>query len=62
MIGGFGLIAWPAQYGNSGITTFMINHDGDVYEKDLGQNNANIASRTNSFNPDDGWKKTSIDQ
>lgn len=62
MIGGFALIAWPAQYGNSGIMTFMINHDGDVYEKDLGENTANIASRTSSFNPDDGWKKTSIDQ
>jgi hypothetical protein len=62
MIGGFALIAWPAKYGNSGIMTFMINHDGDVYEKDLGENTANIASRTSSFNPDDGWKKTSIDQ
>jgi hypothetical protein len=62
MIGGFALIAWPAQYGNSGITTFMINHDGDVYEKDLGQDTASIASKTAAFNPDDSWKKTSIEQ
>jgi hypothetical protein len=34
MIGGFGVIAWPATYGNSGVMTFMVNHDGVVYEKD----------------------------
>ena len=45
MIGGFALIAWPAEYGNSGITTFMINHDGVVYEKDLGEDTSKIASR-----------------
>lgn len=62
MIGGFALIAWPAQYGNSGIMTFMINYDGNVYEKDLGENTAKIASQTNAFNPDDSWKKTAIEQ
>jgi len=62
MLGGFALIAWPAQYGNSGIMTFMINHDGDVYQKDLGENTANIASKTSAFNPDDSWKKTSLEQ
>ena len=61
MIGGFALIAWPAQYGNSGITTFMINHDGDVYEKDLGENTAKIASQTSAFNPDDSWKKVVVE-
>jgi len=35
MIGGFALIAYPAQYGNSGIMTFMVNHDGVVFQKDL---------------------------
>jgi hypothetical protein len=61
MIGGFALIAWPAEYGNSGITTFMINHDGVVYEKDLGQETRKIASQTTVFNPDDTWKKVEID-
>jgi hypothetical protein len=36
MFGGFGLIAYPADYGNSGVMTFLVNHDGDIYEKDLG--------------------------
>jgi len=61
MIGGFALIAWPAEYGNSGITTFLISHDGAVYEKDLGKDTAKIASRTTAFNPDDTWKKAVID-
>ena len=57
MIGGFALVAWPAEYGNSGLTTFMINHDGDVYEKDLGKDTAKIASAMTAFNPDETWKK-----
>jgi len=61
MIGGFALIAWPAEYGNSGITTFLINHDGAVYEKDLGEDTTKIASHTTAFNPDDTWKKTVVD-
>jgi hypothetical protein len=61
MIGGFALIAWPAEYGNSGITTFLISHDGAVYEKDLGKDTAKVAARTTAFNPDDTWKKVVID-
>lgn len=61
MIGGFALIAWPAEYGNSGITTFLINHDGVVYEKDLGEDTGKIAPRTTAFNPDDTWKKVEVD-
>ena len=57
MIGGFALVAWPAEYGNSGIVTFMINHNGDVYEKDLGTGTNRIASRLTSFNPDHTWRK-----
>ena len=60
MIGGFAMIAWPAEYGNSGVTTFMISHSGDVYEKNLGPSTAQIASRTSSFNPDDSWKKVNF--
>ena len=57
MIGGFGLVAYPAEYGNSGIMTFIINNDGDIYEKDLGPGTSRIASRMTSFNPDHTWRK-----
>ena len=57
MIGGFAVVAWPARYGNSGIMTFLISHDGVVYEKDLGPNSASIAARLNAFNPDPSWRK-----
>ena len=57
MIGGFGLVAYPAEYGNSGIMTFIINNDGDVYERDLGPRTGRIASRMSEFNPDHNWRK-----
>ena len=57
MIGGFALIAWPAEYGNSGITTFMVSHSGDVYEKDLGPGTNRVVPRISSFDPDQTWKK-----
>ncbi|MHC4043932.1 DUF2950 domain-containing protein [Bradyrhizobium sp. 23AC] len=57
MIGGFGLIAWPAEYGNSGVMTFVVNHAGTVYEKDLGARTDFIAPRTMLFDPDQTWKK-----
>jgi hypothetical protein len=57
MIGGFGLVAYPAEYGNSGIMTFIINNDGDVFEKDLGERTPRIASRMIEFNPDHTWRK-----
>ena len=57
MIGGFGLIAWPAEYGNSGVMTFMVNHGGTVYQKDLGTQTDFIARRSTLFDPDQTWKK-----
>jgi Protein of unknown function (DUF2950) len=57
MIGGFGLIAWPAEYGNSGVMTFLVNHAGTVYQKDLGKRTEFIAERTTLFDPDETWKK-----
>lgn len=57
MIGGFALIAYPAEYGNSGVMTFMVNHAGTVYEKDLGDRTERIASRISLFDPDQTWKK-----
>jgi hypothetical protein len=56
MIGGFALVAYPAEYGNSGVMTFMVNHDGTVYEKDLGPDSVRIARRISKFNPDKTWK------
>ena len=57
MIGGHALVAWPATYGNSGVMTFIINHDGVVYEKDLGPKTAEAAQKITKFNPDKSWKK-----
>jgi hypothetical protein len=57
MIGGFALVAYPAQYGNSGIMTFLVNNDGDVFQKDLGPQTAQLAARMSSFDPDHTWKK-----
>jgi hypothetical protein len=57
MIGGFALVAYPAQYGNSGIMSFIVNQDGVVYQKDLGKNTAKIAQAMKSFDPDKAWKK-----
>lgn len=57
MIGGFALVAYPAEYGNSGVMTFLVNHAGTVYQKDLGSSTASIASRMTAFNPDHTWKK-----
>jgi hypothetical protein len=55
MIGGFGLVAYPAQYGSSGIMTFIVNHDGVVYQKDLGSNTASVAQSMSKFDPDKTW-------
>jgi Protein of unknown function (DUF2950) len=57
MIGGFALIAYPAEYGNSGVMTFLVNHAGTVYEKDLGKDTEAVARRITLFNPDQTWKK-----
>ena len=57
MIGGFAVIAAPAQYGNSGVMTFLVNHDGVVFEKDLGKNTLELAKKMTSFDPDKSWKK-----
>lgn len=55
MIGGFALLAYPAQYGNSGVMTFIVNHDGKVFQKDLGKNTAAIAAAMKEYNPDKTW-------
>src|SRR5439155_588366 len=57
MIGGFGVIAYPARYGASGIMSFIVNQDGVVYQKDLGKDTAAIAAQIAIFNPDASWKR-----
>jgi len=57
MIGGFALVAYPADYGVSGIMTFIVNYDGIVYSKNLGPNTAKIASAMTAYDPDSTWKK-----
>jgi hypothetical protein len=57
MMGGFALIAWPSEYGESGVHTFIVSHHGVVYEKDLGKTTASFAGQTSRFNPDPTWKK-----
>jgi hypothetical protein len=59
MIGGFGMVAYPANYGVSGVMTFVINHDGIVYEKNLGKDTAKIAQMIKLFDPDKTWREVS---
>jgi hypothetical protein len=56
MIGGFALIAWPAKYGSSGVQTFIVSHDGVVYEKDLGPDTSKLASKIDRYDPDKSWR------
>ena len=62
MTGGFGLVAWPTSYGRSGVMSFMINQDGQVYEKNLGPDTATQAARVKAFNPDATWRKVEDNQ
>jgi len=55
MSGGFGLIAYPADYGQGGIMTFIVNQDGVVYQKDLGEDTLKVAAGLNEYNPDGTW-------
>src|SRR5215469_14531688 len=55
MIGGFALVAAPAEYGVTGVKTFMVSHDGVVYEKDLGKDTLTAFKKMELFNPDQSW-------
>jgi hypothetical protein len=57
MIAGFGLIAWPADYGHSGIMTFVVNHQGKVFQKDLGPKTAELAAKIELYDPDASWSE-----
>lgn len=57
LLGGFAAIAFPAEYGNSGVMTFLVNHDGVVYSKDLGPETSKLALAMDTFDPGPDWKK-----
>jgi hypothetical protein len=57
LMGGFALIASPANYGVSGVMTFIVNQDGEVFQKDLGPNTGTVAADIKTFDPGPGWKK-----
>ena len=58
LMGGFALVAYPATYGVSGVMAFIVNQDGDVFQKDLGPNTAEAAvTQIKNFDPGPGWKK-----
>jgi len=58
MIGGFAMVAWPATYDVTGIQTFMVNHDGIVYQKDLGPETAKLGPMIKAYDPDNTWTVT----
>jgi hypothetical protein len=55
MIAGFALVAWPAEWGNTGVMTFIVNQQGKVYQKNLGLKTAKIAKAMTAYDPDDTW-------
>src|SRR5262249_30040785 len=57
MVGGFALVAFPAQYRSSGLMTFLVNHQGTIYEKDLGWRTTDIALEMTSFDPNRTWRR-----
>ena len=58
MIGGFALVAAPAEYGVTGVKTFIVSYDGIVYQKDLGPNTLKIFQNMKLYNPDKTWQRT----
>ena len=59
MIGGFALVAWPAEYGDSGVMTFIVNQQGRVFQKDLGASTAKAARKLNAYDPAGSWTVSS---
>jgi Protein of unknown function (DUF2950) len=55
MIAGFAMVAYPAEYGTSGVMTFIVSHNGKIYEKDFGS--ASIGAKLTAFDPGNGWKE-----
>ena len=61
MMGGFAVIAWPVHYGETGVMTFMVSHNSDVYEQDLGPDTEQRVQAIHVFNPDKGWDKADME-
>ncbi|NUU38082.1 DUF2950 domain-containing protein [Pseudomonas sp. C2B4] len=59
---GFAMIAWPAKFDDTGVMSFMISHEGQIFEKDLGPGGSKVAESMKRFDPDDSWKEVSVDQ
>jgi len=57
MTGGFAIVAWPAEYGQTGVMSFMLNQAGVIYESDLGSDGEKLASTMSAFEPDSGWSR-----
>ena len=55
MIAGFAMVAYPARYGESGVMTFIVSHNGKVFEKDLGRNSTVLGAKMIAFDPGAGW-------
>ena len=56
MMAGFALVAWPVAYGDSGVMTFLVSHDGRVYQNDLGPATDQTARTMTRFDPDSSWE------
>jgi len=59
MAAGFALVAWPAKYGDTGVMSFIVSHDGQLYQKDLGPRSGAAAQALKRFDPDSSWEKVS---
>ncbi len=57
LVGGFAIVAWPAEYGNSGLTTFLVNANGVIWQKDLGWDTSAICETMSTYNPDSTWTR-----
>ena len=55
MIAGFGMLAWPAEYGETGVMTFQVSHQGDVLQADLGPETAETVAAIDAYDPDVTW-------
>ena len=62
MIGGFALVAVPAEYSVTGVMTFMVGYDGVVYQKNLGPDSLNIVQKMELYNPDKTWRVTDAEE
>jgi hypothetical protein len=57
LVNGFAMLAWPAEYGSTGVASYLVNHSGDLYQRDFGSDTQRSALSMAAFNPDAGWTK-----